>query len=184
MKWSDPDSVNGWNISSIMARCVCFGESTVPTWRHSCSSWALRSELPAVTVHTDKPPGPPRWASGLSFRSLCCGWWTRPSEPAAETAADAQVNLCDRYNVIQKTFTEGRLCRCNVSQKSYFSSRDLRPQLCTDWLLARQHRRLFLYFWKLQHSHDGALSNPTFSFSLRLVSKRLKYISLQTFSEI
>lgn len=56
---------------------------TVPTWRRSCSSWGLLSELRAATWRTGRPPGPRLPATGLSSRSRCCGWWTRPSGPGA-----------------------------------------------------------------------------------------------------
>lgn len=58
-----------------------FVSELFPTWRHSCSSWGLRSELLAVTERTDRPPSLLQWATVLSSRSRCCGWWTRPSEP-------------------------------------------------------------------------------------------------------
>lgn len=150
----------------------------LPTWRHSCNSWGLQSELPAVRLHTDRPPSPLQWAIGLSFQYLCCGWWTRPSEPKAETAANTGVNLCSQHNLIEKTFTGGRPCHCNMSQKRYFSggmsSHDLRPQLWhPDLLLARQHYMLRFYIWKL-----GTGMKEHYPF-IHLVSKDPKCISPQ-----
>lgn len=101
-----------------------------PTWRHSCNSWGLQSELPAVTVRTDRPPGPPRWASGLSSRSPCCGWWTRPSEPAAERASKHRGEFMWLSGTIWSRKHLQRDVRVSVIwvRSGEISSGDLRPK--------------------------------------------------------
>lgn len=136
-----------------------------PTWRHSCNSWGLQSELPAVRVHTDMPPSPLQWAIGLSSRSLCCGWWTRLSEPTEKTA-EISGWVC-AIGAVWSTFSEGRPCHCNTSQKRYFggeiSFHDLQSKLWhRDLLLAQQQYMLCFYSWKLQLRHMGILWSFTF----------------------
>lgn len=84
-----------WNNSNQLkaAKAVKAGQlATILTWRRSCSSWGLRSELPVATWRTSRPPGPRLRAIGLSSRSRCCGWWTRTWEPNAENTGNTVVS--------------------------------------------------------------------------------------------